>query len=280
MKIIEQNVVPKNPRKKSEDGIVVTDDYIAVIDGSTSKTTHRFCPTQSNGRYCMQLISQYIRQASPRLTCRQFCIGVTKHIRRQYSTARSLLRGDIMPFRVRPDLISFLEQHPEERLTASAVVYSRLNREIWLIGDCQCLIGGAFYDNPKPYETELAQKRADIIRQSNRKEDFLEHDTARNAIIPIMLEHMKGQNKTYAVIDGFHIPEEKVKVISLDFRPWEIVLASDGYPFLEETLEKSEARLKKQQADDPLNITSFLATKAFTNGNNSFDDRAYIRFQV
>ena len=41
MEIIEQTVVPKNPAKRSEDGIVVTPDFIAVIDGSTSKSRVR-----------------------------------------------------------------------------------------------------------------------------------------------------------------------------------------------------------------------------------------------
>ena len=149
-----------------------------------------------------------------------------------------------------------------------------------MIGDCQCLIGGEYYDNPKPYETELAQQRADIINASNDKEQFLINDTARLAIIPHMLETMKNQNVTYAVIDGFRIPEQYVRVLTLNFQPWEIVLASDGYPFLEPTLQESEARLAHQLKTDPLNIGEFKATKALMEGNNSFDDRAYIRFNA
>ena len=42
MEILEQSLVPKSPQKKSEDGIVVTDDFVAVIDGSTSKSQFRF----------------------------------------------------------------------------------------------------------------------------------------------------------------------------------------------------------------------------------------------
>ena len=112
------------------------------------------------------------------------------------------------------------------------------------------------------------------------KESFLDHDTAREAIIPHMLETMQQQNKTYAVIDGFPIPQQCVRVITLDFNPWEVVLASDGYPFLEPTLEASEQRLEWQRKNDPLNIGEFKATKAFSVGSNSFDDRAYIRFKV
>ncbi len=95
-----------------------------------------------------------------------------------------------------------------------------------------------------------------------------------------MLETMQQQNKTYAVIDGFPIPQQCVRVITLDFQPWEIVLASDGYPFLLPTLAESEQRLEQQRRDDPLNIGTFKATKAFLPGSNSFDDRAYIRFRV
>ena len=265
MEIIEQSLIAKNPKKKSEDGIVITQDYIAVIDGSTSKTDRRYSLFRSNGRYCMQLISRYIRQAKGNLSCQQFCNGVSRAIASHYKKS-DLLR---------------LAEHPEERLTASAIVFSRLNREIWMIGDCQCLVGNEYYDNPKPYEQELAEQRAAIINAyEGDKTTFLEHDTAREAIIPHMLETMKQQNKTYAVIDGFPIPPQHVRVITLNFQPWEVVLASDGYPFLEPTLAASEERLARQRTNDPLNIGEFKATKAFVQGNDSFDDRTYIRFRV
>ena len=177
-----------------------------------------------------------------------------------------------------------LQQHPEERMTASAVIYSRLRREIWLVGDCQCLVGGELYENSKPYEQVLAEMRArkvsELLAAGQTADDILAHDTARESVIPQMLQEMQNQNVTYAVIDGFPIPESKVVTITLDFRPWEIVLASDGYPFLCPTLAESEQRLAQQKRDDPLNIGDFKATKGFIPGNDSFDDRTYIRFTV
>lgn len=265
MQIIEQSLVPKSPKKKSEDGIVVTPDFIAVIDGSTSKTERRYSFFNSNGRYAMQIISNFIRKMPKCISCHEFCVGVTKEIRKHYK------KSDIPR----------LAEHPEERLTASAVVFSRLNREIWMIGDCQCMVGGDFYDNPKPYEQELAEQREKIIKEGTLpKEQYLINDTARKQIIPHMLETMKQQNITYSVIDGFHIPEQYVRIITLDFQPWEIILASDGYPYLCTTLQESEEKLTWQRENDPLNIGQFKATKAFAKGNNSFDDRAYIRFKV
>lgn len=287
MTILEQALVPKNPKKKNEDGIVVTDHFIAVIDGSTSKSTRRYSLFHSNGEYAMRLVSKYIRKMPKTTTCHEFCTGVTKYIRKHYKSSQ----------------LPTLEAHPEDRLTASAVIFSRLNREIWMIGDCQALLTprplsdshsssssvsssspaekSIYLDNPKPYEQELADQRAAIIMASPLPHDhFLDDDTARQAIIPHMLETMQQQNKTYSVVDGFPIDKRHVRIVPLDLQPWEIVLASDGYPFLCPTLAESEARLEEQKHHDPLNIGTFRATKAFMRGNNSFDDRAYIRFTV
>jgi glycerophosphoryl diester phosphodiesterase len=147
------------------------------------------------------------------------------------------------------------------------------------------LTSNLYYDNPKPDEAKLAAMRAEeACRQlSDGKtiDDLCRNDTARPVIIPRMIETMRNQNITYSVVDGFPIPRQHVLVIPLDFNPWEIVLASDGYPFLYPTLEESEKALQHQRQYDPLNIgPHFQATKAFHPDNNSFDDRSYIRFRV
>lgn len=121
-----------------------------------------------------------------------------------------------------------LAEHPEDRLTCSAVIFSRLNREVWMVGDCQCLINGELYENPKPYEAELAAMRAKevkrLIAEGKTIDELRRNDTARPTIIPRMLETMKEQNITYSVIDGFPIDKRHIRIITLDFRPWDIVL--------------------------------------------------------
>ena len=275
MKIIEQSLIAKNPKKKSEDGLVITNDFIAVIDGSTSKAKRRFHPLMSNGECAMRIVAAYIRRMSPRNTCHEFCLGVTRAIQKVYVPIWKPHKTDV---------INNLKEHPEERLTASAIIFSRLRREIWLIGDCQCLIDGSLFENPKPYEQTLTEMRAvkvqELLAQGKTKEEIQINDEARASIIPRMLEEMKNQNVTYSVIDGFRIPEQLVPVINLDFNPHEIVLASDGYPFLCNTLDESEARLRQHLENDPLNIGDFKATKSLVLGNLSFDDRTYIRFLV
>ena len=241
---------------------------MAVIDGSTSKSQYRHSLFRSNGRYAMQLTARYISKMPKNTTSEAFFRGVTAYIRKHYKKS----------------MLPRLAEHPEERLTCSAVIYSRLNREIWMVGDCQCLINGELFDNPKPAEAELAAMRAEEVKRllalGVTQDELLRNDTARPVIIPRMLETMRQQNITYSVIDGFPIDRLHVLIIPLDFRPWEIVLASDGYPVLCPTLQESEEQLKKQREKDPLNIGRFQATKAFHPDFNSFDDRSYIRFKV
>lgn len=288
MKIIESSIIGKKSPEACEDGMVVTDDFIAVIDGSTSKTPKHLNPDMKNGRYAMMLISEYIREElKADASVDDFCQGVTAFI---YNKVYEKLGVE-----------ERLKEHPEERLTASAILYSRTRNEVWMVGDCQAIIDGKLYENGKPYEEKIARKRVELIAQG------LSPAEARKQIEPLLIEAMlSGQNQTYTVIDGFPIYREGVKVVSVsdsssvqdpvpasDSVPCsdsasasgtisvsssEIVLASDGYPFLEPTLAASEAALAEQIANDPQNIHSFIATKGIVEGNKSFDDRTYIRF--
>ena len=288
MKIIESSIIGKKSQEACEDGMVVTDDFIAVIDGSTSKTPKHLNPDMKNGRYAMMLISEYIREElKTDASVDEFCQGVTAYI---YNKVYEKLGVE-----------ERLKEHPEERLTASAILYSRTRNEVWMVGDCQAIIDGKLYENGKPYEQEIARKRVELIEQG------LSPAEARKQIEPLLIKAMlSGQNQTYTVIDGFPIYREGVKVVSVsdscsvqdsvpasDSVPCsdsvsasgtisvsssEIVLASDGYPFLKPTLAASEATLAEQIANDPQNIRSFIATKGIVEGNKSFDDRTYIRF--
>lgn len=290
MKIIESSIIGKKSPEACEDGMVVTDDFIAVIDGSTSKTPKHLNPDMKNGRYAMMLISEYIwEELKADASVDDFCQGVTAYI---YNKVYEKLGVE-----------ERLKEHPEERLTASAILYSRTRNEVWMVGDCQAIIDGKLYENGKPYEQEIARKRVELIEQG------LSPAEARKQIEPLLIKAMlSGQNQTYTVIDGFPIYREGVKVVSVsdscsvqdsvpasdsvhcsdsasasDTIPSsssEIVLASDGYPFLKPTLAVSEAALAEQIANDPQNIRSFIATKGIVEGNKSFDDRTYIRLFI
>lgn len=269
MRIIEQSIIGKHTAADCEDGIVVTNNFVAVIDGSTSKTSKHINPTMSNGRYCMAVVSNYIKTIPADTSLDDFCQGVTAAIHAIYPADDTLL-----------------QKHPEERLCASAIIYSNLRREIWMIGDCQCIVNNRLYTNGKPSEAAIANKRSSIFAREQTahpdmiKDGRIAHDYARDAILPDLVASMQEENKTYAVIDGFPIYKDGVKTIALSADDTEIVLATDGYPFLYPTLCKSEKMLERQLAEDPFNIGTFKATKGLMYGSSSFDDRAYIRFST
>ena len=277
MKVIESKIEGKKSPESCEDGLVVTADFIAVIDGSTSKTPHHLSPDMKNGRYAMVLISEYIQhELKPESTVEDFCEGVTSYIYNKVYRQQGIEEQ--------------MQAHPEERITASAILYSKAKNEVWMVGDCQAIIDGKLYENNKPFEDIVARSRVELIRQGFTPQE------ARKTIEPLLIQAMlEGQNKTYTVIDGFPIYQKGVKVVSLnapqknvetdvaDSLPLptkEIVLASDGYPFLKPTLTESEEALAHLLAYDPQCTHEFIATKGIVVGNKSFDDRTYIRFQI
>lgn len=141
-----------------------------------------------------------------------------------------------------------------------------------MVGDCQAIIDGEYYDNSKPYEQEIAMQRATLIKNGMSPKE------ARRTIEPQLIKAMlEGQNRQYAVLDGTPIYIPGTRIVTASHC---VVLASDGYPTLLPTLHESEEALAQHLADDPQNITDFIATKGLVEGNVSFDDRAYIKLTI
>ncbi len=269
MHIVEQHIIGKEGPERCEDGMVLSDNFAAVVDGSTNKSHVRFHPAMSNGQFCMTMVKAYIGKMAAATDSALFCQGITRNIRAEYEKAGADM--------------ALLSTTPTERMAASAAVYSKARQEIWLIGDCQCLVDGVLYDNPKPYEEEIAEMRSAYIRlqikQGVRQEAFQEHDTGRDFILPVLIDSCRFQNQTFSVIDGFDIPLSKVRVIDVS-NASQLVLATDGYPELRPTLAESEEALAQQLADDPLCIYHHKATKGMMRGRVSFDDRCYLRIMI
>ena len=257
MTITEHFICGKHTVDDCEDGIVVSNDFAAVIDGSTSKTPTRLDPSMKNGRFAMILISEYIKQMPANYTIYDFCRDITLRIAEEYNKCGITER---------------MAEHPEERITASAIIYSNCRKEAWMVGDCQAIIDGTYYDNSKPYEQEIAMQRATLIKKGMSPKD------ARRAIEPQLIKAMlEGQNRQYAVIDGTPIYMPCTRIVKASHS---VVLASDGYPTLLPTLSESEEALAQHLIKDPQNIGDFVATKGLVEGNISFDDRAYIKLTL
>ncbi|WP_288318070.1 hypothetical protein [Xylanibacter caecicola] len=276
MEIIEKTIIGKRTQQECEDGITVNDRFVAVIDGSTSKTAARIDSSMSNGRFCMETIKAFIDNMPAKTSMEEFCKGITNTIYKIYAE----YGYDI----------NRLRAMPTERATASAVIYSRHHRQVWLVGDCHCMVNGTYYDNPKPYEESIAARRSAFIKNELDKckdaydlqksiDGLRVKDTGRIHILPELIAACSHQNKNYAVIDGFDMPVNLIKVINVPPQKTEIILASDGYPFIKSTLKQSNEALMKLINTDPLLIDKYQATKGVMKGYNSFDDRSYVRFR-
>ena len=161
MIIAEQFVKGKHDEATCEDGIVATAHFVAAIDGSTSKGVRRVDPEKSNGRLCMEVVADYIRHMDAETSLDDFCEGVTKAIHDIY-VERGFTGSEPMA--------------PVDRLCASAVVYSQRRQEVWMIGDCQCIVGGELHANTKPRESLIAKKRAEAFNaMASAHADMIDH---------------------------------------------------------------------------------------------------------
>lgn len=269
MKIIEQFIEAKtgNPAD-CEDGIFISKDFVAVIDGVTSKGKHLWGDTKvKSGVHAKDTIMNALTKMPYHFTGEQAIQYLTEQLKKEYS-------GSI------PEDI-------KERLQAVIIIFSAHRKEVWLYGDCQCIV------NKKHYYKEMS---IDIITTSARSlylhmllqegksiNELLQNDYGRQYILPLLEKQAIFANSDhefgYAVLDGCKFNLKlftKIKVKSGD----KIIFASDGYPKLFETLAETEKSLKAVLKADPLLINDHKGFKALVPGYVSFDDRSYISFLV
>lgn len=263
MRIIESKTESKAPERLCEDLLVTTQDFIAVIDGVTPKSDFSY-KGKSTGRLAAECVAQAVKEAEKTDDCS--CI-----IRRCNEKFRDFYRSVEFPY-----------DKKEKGLQAAAIIYSDHFREIWMIGDCQAMVDGTEYQQPKKSDVILSQFRSLMMALDTEAAD------ARARIEPWILKATAFANKRgsaygYSVLNGEEIPEERIKVIRLsEFSgsEHEIILASDGYPVLKPTLQQSERELEYIMREDPQCCRLYESTKGLKSGNKSFDDRTYIRFQI
>jgi len=271
MKVIEQFIRSKTHRPSDcEDSIFVSDNFAAVIDGVTSKSNREY-NRESSGKACSQLLRNALEDLPLKSTAYQTVEFLTSRVYRLYKELG-----------IEDQLINL----PAERASACIAMYSQYRNEIWMVGDCQCMVDGVHYSNTKSIDSLLSGVRSLYIQTEltggKPYDDILANDTGREFIMPLLERQSVFQNSLentefrYGVIDGYKVPRSEIKVFKLT-DPVQIILATDGYPCLFETLGQSERHLKKILKNDPLCFQQFKATKGLLPGNISFDDRAYLR---
>lgn len=269
MEILETYCRGKSTHSPCEDAYVITDNFVAVIDGVTSKSD--FVQNgMTTGKLAADTISSIIKKLPRECSISDFIEKVNRAINQLYLD------------------ISFPHNKEELGFQAVCAIYSDYYHEIWMIGDCQVMVDGRLYLNPKKSDMILSNMRSLIIKcltsekLDNDDVDYI--DIARNTILPWILKSNVFANNDasdygYSLINGKDIPDRLIRKIKIDTQKHDIVLATDGYPIVEKTLALSEIRLKEILEFDP-GCSTFPSTKALKEGNDSFDDRTYIRFSV
>ncbi|MFA5449921.1 MAG: hypothetical protein WC292_05745 [Clostridia bacterium] len=271
MIIKEQFLISKTGNKYDcEDIIFLNSNYAAIIDGATARNKRKYNGV-SSGRAAAEITYKAIEKLSPVASLREALDIITNEFNVFYK------ENNI-------DIKNYADV-----LTASCVLYSKNLHQIWMIGDCQCFFNNKVYSNKNGIDEHVAFVRSFINQAEILKGHTInwvsENDPGVDYIAKLLTEQFLFQNhikKTYGefaytAIDGKYISEKSVKVLQLNNEITEIILASDGYPKLMATLEKSERALEKALINDPLCIYTNKGVKGLKNGFISYDDRAYLR---
>ena len=276
MRIIERYCRGKrNDQSLNEDGMLVTDDFAAVVDGVTSKSVRHLWRRRGEGSDA--------RRHRWHASMRQMQRAVDECFQARYRSHEAGIR--------------VFADEPVERLQVNAVVYSARRHEAWLFGDCQIMVNGVQTPTTKDVDVLLGDLRAFTVLALREMQDgtpdvpisgsfgapasdAAPKDPSRAMILPFLRLQSQFANKRgpfgYFVFDGFTDMTYPIRTVPVSPGD-EVVLASDGYPLLRPTLDESERELQRLRSEDPDLIDRYRSTKGF-QGRATFDDLTYLRF--
>ncbi len=272
-KITEQYLKSKSSdESKCEDRTFISENFVAVINGATSKSRLEFS-SKSIGQMAGKIIMK--------------ALSLLPYDANAQNAIKSLTKS-VFDFYKKHDLVERMKSNPVDRLSASVAIFSVFRKEVWMVGDCQVMNNGVVYTNEKKVDVLLSEIRSICIKASiyegNTIGKLLKKDIGREAIMPLLTRQSYFQNQnfnhpySYAVIDGFPPDSSEIKIIKEIGN--ELILASDGYPKLFSTLKDSEKYLQSIIENDPLCFHLHKSTKGLQKNQVSFDDRAFVKIEI
>lgn len=257
-----------------EDLIHFSEDFVAVIDGYTSKTDRRW-DGQTGGRAAAKIVDKVFSMMPNDCTAHEAVELMTKMIQDAY---RKFKVTDVV------------KSDPKQRMAAFFAAISLSRSELWIVGDCQALLGKQIVTRHKIVDQVLANVRAlklelEILKGATI-DQLRQNDKGREFIMPLLEEQSRLQNNPaageywYPIIDGFPVPDEGIIVKPIPDNIDSVVLATDGYPNLKDSFKESEDALKEILNNDPLLFREYISTKGVSKGNVSFDDRAFVKVKL
>ena len=162
---IESTSIGKT-RKKNDDGMYIGENFVAVVDGVSSKSYIMVDGEKVNiADIIVDSIKKLDRKDAPEyaktLNLDEFTRAVNMYIKK-YCDAHEI------------DL-------KEHKLEATAAIYSKYYNQIWLVGDCRAVYDGKAIDNELKADDLYAEIRLEIV-ESLLKHGYTEDDIFREDI--------------------------------------------------------------------------------------------------
>lgn len=258
-----------------EDVIHLSKHFIAILDGATIGP---WIDGKPSGRILSDCVSQALFDVPSDADIESATKLFNRKIRERFGYKSSL---DVM--------------QRNQRAAASAVIYSAQRRELWIYGDTMISLDGKVIDVSKRIDSIVTAARCTYVAEllaSGRTEDAVMSEKLDFAAIRdlLALQQQSFLNRVgpsglgYANIDGADEVLALTKTIDVS-SAHRIILASDGYPFLRETLEETEAAVKDVLDKDPCMWNLYPQVKGLPHRREDkkalapwFDDRSWIEF--
>jgi hypothetical protein len=166
-----------------------------------------------------------------------------------------------------------------------------VRNELWFLGDCSAKVNNTVYCYNKEIDNLTTNLRIFTIETAIKDvrttyDECLKYDIGRDAIIPLLNKQQLYQNNndgtifSYSIMYGHKTLERDIHIVKIPTDTKSIILTSDGYPVIENTLQKTEDALPRILEEDPLMIGKYATTKGLTDNKVSYDDRSYLRYDV
>lgn len=299
MKIIESQLQSKFspvPDDGGEDRIVVTENYVAVIDGATSKTDAQYKKGDSlltPGAMAADILAEAIPLLDPDFDGKQACQFLNKAILDAYE---------------RYNILEMVKFEPVERFSAVMALYNHKKRYLVMAGECQAVIGYQHLQHSKKLDDLNSLARAQELTRLMESGELTEEglmamdinqDPGRAYIMnpgknfPGLKAQFRYQNNPdspygYFAMDGFcNFAAPGFSVTNIPSDVSQLILATDGYhrpqsmdpADVMHSLSSAERYLNMILINDPCCYKIYKGIKG-KGIYHSFDDRAYIRLAI
>jgi hypothetical protein len=280
IEIFEQFCRGKYPaaQEKNEDGLVITPDFVMVVDGASSATPVR---GQAGGRVLKTALCAMLPTLPKDATAEAFV-----------DAANAAINAALAPW-----------DPAEPPPMACVVVYSRARHEMWRVGDCSYAVNGEWRIlEPFPHEEVMHELRYPALAKIASIQERIEalpaplavqmrREINQKLMQPILdltptlvnnAEHTWG----YAALNGKPVLEIGVETLPEEAE-FELILTSDGALVNCAAPEEGPAHVEQVLAnhqellaEDPECLRLFAYWRGFLPGTDLLDDVTFVRFTV